>query len=115
MKLPMTDAGEALKAPQFSATVDRADALIIAAPEYNHGYPGLLKHALDSNLKEYIPSTKMICPECGMEMNHHADKLGLSGAAAEPEATDSDLGGVIEEAHTCPSCGKGAARRAASG
>ncbi|HJS49785.1 MAG TPA: NAD(P)H-dependent oxidoreductase, partial [Gaiellaceae bacterium] len=23
-------------------------------PEYNHGYPGLLKHVLDTNLKEYI-------------------------------------------------------------
>lgn len=24
----------------------RADALILVVPEYNHGYPGLLKHAL---------------------------------------------------------------------
>jgi NAD(P)H-dependent FMN reductase len=24
---------------------------------YNHGYPGLLKHALDMNLKEYIHKT----------------------------------------------------------
>jgi NAD(P)H-dependent FMN reductase len=61
MKLPLTDAGEALKDPQFSATVDRADALIIVAPEYNHGYPGLLKHALDSNLKEYIHKAVGIC------------------------------------------------------
>ena len=61
MKLPVTDAGEALKVPQFSATVDRADALIIVAPEYNHGYPGLLKHALDSNLKEYIHKAVGIC------------------------------------------------------
>ncbi len=27
---------------------------ILVAPEYNHGYPGLLKHVLDTNLKEYI-------------------------------------------------------------
>jgi NAD(P)H-dependent FMN reductase len=32
----------------------RADGLVIVAPEYNHGYPGLLKHLLDSCLKEYI-------------------------------------------------------------
>ena len=32
----------------------RADALVIVAPEYNHGYPGLLKHILDSCLQEYI-------------------------------------------------------------
>jgi NAD(P)H-dependent FMN reductase len=34
--------------------MDRADALVIASPEYNHGYSGLLKHVLDSCLKEYI-------------------------------------------------------------
>src|SRR5437870_13891055 len=34
--------------------MDRADALVIVAPEYNHGYSGLLKHVLDSCLKEYI-------------------------------------------------------------
>ncbi|HSE64157.1 MAG TPA: NAD(P)H-dependent oxidoreductase [Thermoanaerobaculia bacterium] len=52
--LPTDDAGEQIKQPAFSAAVMRADALVIVAPEYNHGYPGLLKHALDSNLKEYI-------------------------------------------------------------
>ena len=30
-------------------------------PEYNHGYPGLLKHALDMNLKEYIHKAVRIC------------------------------------------------------
>ena len=34
--------------------MNRADALVMVAPEYNHGYPGLLKHVLDTNLKEYI-------------------------------------------------------------
>jgi NAD(P)H-dependent FMN reductase len=54
LSLPTNDAGEAIKDPGFSAKVDRADALVIVAPEYNHGYSGLLKHALDSCLKEYI-------------------------------------------------------------
>ncbi len=27
---------------------------MIVSPEYNHGYPGVLKHVLDSCLKEYI-------------------------------------------------------------
>jgi NAD(P)H-dependent FMN reductase len=55
-KLPLhtDDAGEAVKDPGFSAQMDRADALVVVAPEYNHGYPGLLKHVLDSCLKEYI-------------------------------------------------------------
>ena len=55
------DAGEAIKDPRFSETVMRADALIIVAPEYNHGYPGQLKHVLDSNLKEYIHKAVGIC------------------------------------------------------
>jgi NAD(P)H-dependent FMN reductase len=61
--LPFThsDAGEAIKEPQFSATVARADALVLVVPEYNHGYPGLLKHALDTNLKEYIHKAAGIC------------------------------------------------------
>lgn len=54
LALPTHDAGEQVKHPAFSAAVMRADALVIVTPEYNHGYPGLLKHALDTNLKEYI-------------------------------------------------------------
>src|SRR5438046_10377827 len=55
-KIPMRldDAGEQMKDPAFSDLVRRADGLILVVPEYNHGYPGLLKHALDMNLEEYI-------------------------------------------------------------
>jgi NAD(P)H-dependent FMN reductase len=52
--LPTDDAGEAIKDGEFSSKMDRADGLVIVAPEYNHGYSGLLKHVLDSCLKEYI-------------------------------------------------------------
>ena len=55
------DAGEGLKDPAFSAAMARADALVLVAPEYNHGYPGPLKHALDTNLKEYIHKAVGIC------------------------------------------------------
>jgi NAD(P)H-dependent FMN reductase len=54
LPIPVDDAGEGAKDPGFAELVNRADALVIVAPEYNHGYPGLLKHALDTNLKEYI-------------------------------------------------------------
>jgi NAD(P)H-dependent FMN reductase len=54
LPLPTNDAGEAIKDTGYSAKIDRADALIIVSPEYNHGYSGLLKHVLDSCLKEYI-------------------------------------------------------------
>jgi NAD(P)H-dependent FMN reductase len=61
--LPMRldDAGEEMKDPVFSATVERCDGLILVVPEYNHGYPGLLKQALDMNLKEYIHKAVGIC------------------------------------------------------
>jgi NAD(P)H-dependent FMN reductase len=61
LPITTTDAGEAAKDPGFSATVERADGLIIVAPEYNHGYPGLLKHVLDTCLKEYIHKAVGIC------------------------------------------------------
>jgi NAD(P)H-dependent FMN reductase len=48
------DAGDGVKMPEYAAQMDRADALVIVSPEYNHSFPGLLKHALDSCLKEYI-------------------------------------------------------------
>src|SRR6059036_2161095 len=54
LPLPTADAGEGIKEAAFAAKMNRADALVIVAPEYNHGYPGLLKHVLDSCLKEYI-------------------------------------------------------------
>jgi len=54
LPLPTNDAGEAIKHASFSGKMDRADALVIVSPEYNHGYSGLLKHVLDSCLKEYI-------------------------------------------------------------
>ena len=54
LALPVDDAGEAVKDPGFSARMNAADALVIVTPEYNHSFPGLLKHVLDSCLKEYI-------------------------------------------------------------
>ena len=54
LTLPVDDAGEPSKDPRFSAAMERADAIVIVSPEYNHSFPGLLKHVLDSCLKEYI-------------------------------------------------------------
>ena len=62
-KIPvaMDDSGDALKDIQFSARVARADGLILVVPEYNHSFPGLLKHVLDTNLKEYIHKAVGVC------------------------------------------------------
>jgi NAD(P)H-dependent FMN reductase len=40
--------------PEWKDAIIRADGLIIVTPEYNHGYPGVLKSVLDLLLKEYI-------------------------------------------------------------
>ena len=54
MRLPIDDAGESIKDRAFAAAMTAADGLVIVAPEYNHSFPGLLKHVLDSCLSEYI-------------------------------------------------------------
>ena len=61
LKFTSDDAGESIKDATFSKTVERADGLVLVVPEYNHGYPGLLKHALDTNLKEYIHKAVGVC------------------------------------------------------
>ena len=61
LDLSMNDAGEQIKIPEFSEKMKRCDALILVVPEYNHGYPGMLKHALDTNLEEYIHKAVGLC------------------------------------------------------
>ena len=55
-QLPADDYGTEIAAlfPEWRDSIRRADGLIIVAPEYNHGYPGILKSVLDLLLKEYI-------------------------------------------------------------
>ncbi|HWP56195.1 MAG TPA: NADPH-dependent FMN reductase, partial [Pyrinomonadaceae bacterium] len=47
--LPQDDYGQDLKDvfPEWRDAVSQADGLVIVAPEYNHGYPGILKAVLD--------------------------------------------------------------------
>jgi len=61
LNFPGNDAGEQIKDAKFSATCERADGLVVVTPEYNRGYPGMLKHVLDSNLKEYIHKAVGVC------------------------------------------------------
>jgi NAD(P)H-dependent FMN reductase len=61
LNFPADDAGEQIKDAKFSAACERADGLVIVTPEYNHAFPGMLKHALDSNLKEYIHKAVGVC------------------------------------------------------
>ena len=60
-----------------------------------------------------LKRSKMICPDCGVEMNHHANKIDYASALNEAEGIDPSLGGIVLEAHTCPLCGHTAMRQAA--
>ena len=55
----------------------------------------------------------MICPRCGSEMNHHADKIVYPEGAGDA-VVDPTFGGIIEEVHACPACGETAVRTATS-
>jgi ribosomal protein S27AE len=55
---------------------------------------------------------KIICPKCGNEMNHHADKLVDPVRVEDLKHMNPALGGVIEEMHHCPGCGAVESRRA---
>jgi NAD(P)H-dependent FMN reductase len=37
----------------FTRRIDRADAIVVVTPEYNRGYPGRLKTAIDTALPEW--------------------------------------------------------------
>jgi NAD(P)H-dependent FMN reductase len=54
MPLPVDGAGDEIKDPAFSKKMEDADGIVVVAPEYNHCFPGLLKHVLDTCLEEYI-------------------------------------------------------------
>ena len=53
---------------------------------------------------EMSTANKMICPDCGSEMNHHATKVEYG--VEETALVDPAFGGVLNEAHTCPECGR---------
>ena len=55
---------------------------------------------------------KILCPECDIQMNHHANKLDFTTALTEPDAINPELGGILEEIYTCPQCGNIVVRRA---
>lgn len=62
--LPADDYGQEIKDkfPKWRDTIIKADGLVIVTPEYNHGYPGILKSVLDLLLKEYIHKPVAFAP-----------------------------------------------------
>ncbi len=48
---------------------------------------------------------KMICQECNMELNHHAEKLVEPVTREQAAKVDAAFGALVEEMHSCPGCG----------
>ena len=46
--------------------------------------------------------SKIPCPKCGAEMNHHANKIDYEASDGE---LDPVFGGTVKQAYTCPHCG----------
>ena len=61
LKMTLDDAGQAMADPEYVEKIARCDGIVIVVPEYNHGYPGPLKHALDMCLEEYIHKAVAFC------------------------------------------------------
>lgn len=47
--------------------------------------------------------SKMRCPKCGAEMNHHAVKVDYG--EDDQAHVDKVFGGVVKDVFTCPKCG----------
>lgn len=61
------------EAKKLAEKINRADALIIVSPEYNHGYPGELKMMLDLLYQQYAKKPVGLCG---------VSRGGLGGARA---------------------------------
>lgn len=59
-----------------------------------------------------MKKTPMTCPECGVTMTHHAEKLVDLYRLQDRALVDPVLGGIIQEVHACPECGKAESRPA---
>jgi predicted RNA-binding Zn-ribbon protein involved in translation (DUF1610 family) len=57
------------------------------------------------------PIMRMTCRSCGAEMNPHAEKPVAPLTTSEAAQADWAIGGVIEEIHLCPKCGRVESRR----
>src|SRR5690606_27212247 len=52
-RLGWVAAGRDRAGDDFLERIERADAIIVVTPEYNHGYPAALKHAIDLGYSEW--------------------------------------------------------------
>lgn len=108
---------------EYLTRIDRADAFIVVTPEYNHGYPGSLKIAIDTAKEEWLAKPVAFVSYGGVagglrsveqlrpifaELHavtvrtavsfHWADSLfGEDGRLLDPEKPESAVDGMLEQ------------------
>ena len=60
---------------------------------------------MNTNPRQPAEIVRMTCEVCGAVMNPHAEKLTYPSSPSNVEHNMA-LGGVIEEIHQCPACGR---------
>jgi NAD(P)H-dependent FMN reductase len=60
------------QAEQWAAQVDRADGFIFVTPEYNHGYPAVLKNAIDHLYHQWVHKPAAIVNYGGFAAGYRA-------------------------------------------
>jgi hypothetical protein len=68
----------------------RADRLIIVAPEYNHGYPGMVKHAPDSK-------SEGVHSHAGWPVRRFGGRVRRHARGREPVTRDARAGPLSRE------------------
>lgn len=53
-------------------------------------------------------TNQIICPDCGAQMSHHADKI--DGSTSVAEKIDATPGVALEDVHVYSECGKAVTR-----
>lgn len=63
LTFPQKGEGTALRNvnPGFRDTMTAADGYLMVVPEYNHGYPGSFKRAIDTLFEEYMHKAVGVC------------------------------------------------------
>jgi NAD(P)H-dependent FMN reductase len=64
--------GTVPEAKEWSAQVQRADGFIFITPEYNHGYPAILKNAIDVLYHEWVHKPAAIVSYGGFAAGYRA-------------------------------------------
>ena len=81
---------------RFGRVIDRADGYVVLTAEYNHGYPAVLKNALDSTFVEWRRK-----PVAFVGVGQHR-RGACGGAAARRAAVEFEMAPLRHAVHVLP-------------